>query len=104
MASPDRSVVGVVAFLLVHGAVELVTVYCLIRRIMRLYPWAIGVLAVLSGVQLQAAIARPTVGARVLTALDVVVIALVVREYRRLRSRAAERDRLAAPRLSREAT
>ena len=72
-------------FLLVHGAVKLLTVYALIRRAIRWYPWALGALAVLLVVQVLDLVAAPAIGGVVLAVLDVVVIVLVAWEYRRLR-------------------
>lgn len=72
-------------FLLVHGIVKLLTVTALLRRAIRCYPWALAVLAVLLVVQLADLITAPAVGGAVLAVLDVVVIALVTWEYRRLR-------------------
>jgi uncharacterized membrane protein len=76
--------------LLVHGVVKLVTVYCLLRRILAAYPWAVLVLAALLIWQAAVLVADPTVGSAVLAALDVLVLALVAREWRLL---VAERDR-----------
>jgi uncharacterized membrane protein len=76
--------------LLVHGVVKLVTVYCLLRRILAAYPWAVLVLIGLLIWQVAVLVSVPTVGSAVLAALDVLVLALVAREWRLL---AAERRR-----------
>jgi uncharacterized membrane protein len=84
-------------FLLVHGVVKLLTVYALLRRAIRWYPWALLALAVLLVVQLVDLITAPAVGGVVLAVLDVVVIVLVAYEYRRLRhERAVPLERTAA--------
>jgi uncharacterized membrane protein len=81
--------------LLVHGLVKLVTVYCLLRRILAAYPWAVLVLIGLLIWQVAVLVSVPTVGSAVLAALDVLVLALVAREWRLL---AAERRRRLAER------
>ena len=78
-------------FLLVHGVVKLLTVYALIRRAVRWYPWALLALCALLVVQLVGVLTAPAIGGWVLVVLDVVVITLVGWEYERLRrERAAE--------------
>lgn len=72
-------------FLLVHGVVKLLTVYALLRRAIRWYPWALAALCVLFLVQLVDLITAPAIGGWVLVVLDVVVITLVAWEYERLR-------------------
>ena len=72
-------------FFLVHGVVKLLTVYALLRRAVRWYPLAIAALAALLGVQIADLVAAPTLGGWVLTILDVLILALVTWEYRRLR-------------------
>ncbi|HEY0374921.1 MAG TPA: DUF2127 domain-containing protein [Amnibacterium sp.] len=79
--------------LLVHGVVKLVTVYCLLRRILAAYPWAVLVLVGLLIWQVAVLVSGPSAGSAVLVALDVLVLALVAREWRLL---AAERRRLVA--------
>lgn len=72
-------------FFLVHGAVKLLTVVALLRRAVRWYPWAILALAVLLVVQVVDVVRTPGVGGAALVALDVVVLAFVLVEYRHLR-------------------
>ena len=79
-------------FLLVHGVVKLLTAYALLRRAIRWYPWAIAVLSALLVVQVVDVVGAPAQGGWVLAVLDVLVLALVVWEYRRLqRKHFAER-------------
>lgn len=78
--------VALAVFLLVHGVVKLLTVTALLRRAVHWYPWAIGALGVLLVAQVIDLVAKPGVGGVVLAVLDVVVIVLVVWEYRRLRA------------------
>jgi uncharacterized membrane protein len=83
-------------FLLVHGVVKLLTVYALIRRAVRWYPWALGALSVLLAAQLVELVLSPAIGGVLLAVLDVVVIVLVALEHRRLRvERASPRGRIA---------
>ncbi len=79
------STVFLIAFLLAHGVIKLVLVFCLLRRIVRAYPWAIAVLAIFLGYQVYALIASPSVSLALFVVLDVVILVLVWREYRELR-------------------
>lgn len=76
-------------FLIVHGIVKLLTVYALLRRALRWYPWALLTLVVLFLVQLVDLITAPAVGGGVLVGLDVAVLALVSGEYEHLRKERA---------------
>ena len=76
---------AVVAFLVLHGVVKLATVYFLLRRMIRAYPWALTALIALAAVQAVAALTESSFGAWLLVGLDVVVVALVLVEYRRMR-------------------
>jgi uncharacterized membrane protein len=84
----DRIVAAGVAVLavvlLVHGVVKLVTVYCLLRRILAAYPWAVLALVALLVWQAVVFAMDATTGSAVLVALDVVVLAVVSREWRLL--------------------
>ncbi len=80
--------VFLIVFLIAHGVIKLVLVYCLLRRIVRAYPWALLVLLVFLGYQLYALIVAPSVPLALFAALDVVIIVLVWREYRELRREA----------------
>ncbi len=90
-ASVATGATAFAVFLIVHGAVKVATVYCLIRRAVRLYPLAILVLSALLIVQWIDALAQPSVGAWVLAGLDVLVLGLVTWEYHRLRDARAHR-------------
>ncbi|HXR43250.1 MAG TPA: DUF2127 domain-containing protein [Pseudolysinimonas sp.] len=74
-----------ILFLIAHGVIKLVLVYCLLRRIIRAYPWALLVLVVFLGYQVWTLIAAPSVALALFVVLDVVIIVLVWREYRELR-------------------
>lgn len=84
----DRIVAAGVAVLavvlLVHGVVKLVTVYCLLRRILAAYPWAVLALVALLAWQAVVFAMDPSTGSAVLVALDVAVLAVVSREWRLL--------------------
>ena len=82
-----------IAFLIVHGVVKIVLVYCLLRRFHRAYPWALGVLVVFLGYQVYALITTPTLSMALFTVLDAVIIYLVWREYRELLSQHHDRQR-----------
>lgn len=76
----------VIAFLITHGAVKLVLVYCLLKKILWAYPYALVVLGLLWVYQLYILVRHPTFGVTFLVLLDVAIIWLVWREYRVLRA------------------
>lgn len=86
------STIGLIVFLIVHGVVKVATAYCLVRRIHRAYPWAIAALALLLAFQLYTVVLDSTVTGWLVTALDVAILLLVVREYRLLRAEASVRS------------
>lgn len=79
-----------IAFLLAHGVIKLALVYALLRRIIKAYPWAIGILITFLAYQLFVLVTSPSLGQVLFSVLDVVIIVLVWREYRELR-RAGDR-------------
>lgn len=79
--------VFLIIFLIVHGAVKLVLVYCLLRRIHRAYPIALAVLTAFLLYQAYAFITAPSIGLAIFTVLDAAIIYLVYREYREIRPR-----------------
>jgi uncharacterized membrane protein len=74
-----------IAFLLAHGVMKLALVYALLRRIIRAYPWAVGILISFLAYQLVALATGPSIGQVLFCALDLAIIVLVWREYRELR-------------------
>jgi uncharacterized membrane protein len=80
----DAVLLGV--YLLVHGIVKLAIVTALILGAVRVYPWAIAALAALTVYQIVELVLHPSVGLALLTALDLVIIALTWREWRECRS------------------
>lgn len=83
----------VIFFLLTHGIVKLVLVYCLLREYRWVYPYALVVLGLFAVYQLVALVQSPSVGFVLLAILDFIIIWLVWREWRSL-----SRYRGAAPR------
>ncbi|HEY8319327.1 MAG TPA: DUF2127 domain-containing protein [Amnibacterium sp.] len=83
-------------YLLVHGLVKVVLVWAVLRDRLWAYPWMIGFLAVFIAYQGYAMVVHFTWGLLLLTLLDVVVVWLTVREYRRLRRQRAARERIVA--------
>lgn len=88
----DRDLAGgphlfVVAFLLAHGLVKIVLVFCLLREYPWVYPYALAVLGLFAAYQLYALIFAPGIGMTVLMLLDLVIIVLVWREWTVLRAR-----------------
>ena len=79
-------VIFVSIFLLSHGIVKLVMVYCLLKEILWAYPYALGVLVVFLLVQVYACIIKPTVGMGIFVLLDVAIIWLVWGEWQKLKS------------------
>ncbi len=75
------------AYLLVHGVVKLVLVGGLIRERIRVFPWALGFLGLFILYQGYRLLVGYSTGLAFLTALDLVIMALVWREYEALRAR-----------------
>ena len=82
-ASGNRTFV--VLYLALHGVVKLALVAALLRRWLPAYPVAVVVLALFVGYEVYRAVRTGSVLLPFLAALDVLVIVLVVREYRVLR-------------------
>jgi uncharacterized membrane protein len=82
----------VVFFLLAHGVVKLVLVYCLFKEYHWAYPYGIAVLILFTLYQLYVVIQTPTIGMVLFMVLDVAIIWLVWREWRELRSRALKKQ------------
>lgn len=73
------------AFLLLHGCVKLASAYCLLRRVTRGYPWAIGALCALFVYQVVDAALAASITMTALAVIDAVIIAIVILEYHHLR-------------------
>ena len=77
---------GLIIFLIGHGIVKLALVYCLLRRILWAYPYALGVLSLFLVYQLYALARDPSsVGMWLFTILDIVIIWLVWGEWKDLK-------------------
>jgi uncharacterized membrane protein len=73
-----------VAYLILHGAIKLVLVYCLLRRIHAAYPWAIAILLAFLAYQVYTTIVSPSILLVLLDLLDAAIIVLIYLEYRRI--------------------
>lgn len=69
-------------YLVIHGAVKVAIVAALLAGSTRVYPWAVGALAVLLVVQMVDLVAKFSFGVLFLSVLDVIIIWLTVREWR----------------------
>lgn len=76
-----------VVYLLLHGALKVGLVIALLRHWLPAYPAAIVVLGLFVAYELYRATQTGSVLLPVLAAVDIVIIVLVVREYRALRAR-----------------
>jgi uncharacterized membrane protein len=81
----------VLVYLGLHGVVKLALVWALLRKWRPAYPVAAAVLGVFVGYELLRAFHTGSVVLPFLAALDVVIIVLVMREYRLLRTISPER-------------
>jgi uncharacterized membrane protein len=72
-------------YLLVHGLVKIGLVIYLLRRITKVYPWAIGIFTAFTVYQIYLLIQTFSLFYILLTILDIAVIGLVWWEYRQLR-------------------
>ena len=73
-----------VVYLTLHGLVKLGLVVALLRELRPAYPVAVGVLVVFVGYEVYRALRTGSWALWVAAALDLAIIVLVVREYRRL--------------------
>jgi uncharacterized membrane protein len=74
-----------IIFLITHGVVKLVLVYCLLKKIVKVYPAALAILGLFLVYQLYVFIQTPTVGMALFCLLDAAIIVLVWREYKMLK-------------------
>ncbi|WP_431220054.1 DUF2127 domain-containing protein [Leifsonia xyli] len=79
-------------YLLVHGVVKVFLVVAVLRNKLWAYPWLIGFLVAFIGYQAYELVVNFSWGLLLLTAFDIFIVVLTVREYRLHRARrAAER-------------
>ncbi len=76
-----------ILFLIIHGLVKLVLVYCLLREIVRAYPVALAILVVFLIYQAYVLIINPSVAMAFFTILDAIIIWIVWDEYQELKSK-----------------
>ncbi|MDI2030717.1 DUF2127 domain-containing protein [Saccharopolyspora sp. TS4A08] len=75
----------VIGYLLVHGLIKLVLVIALLREAVRWYPVAITALGLFVLFELVRGVQTHSLVLPALTALDIVIIVLVIKEYREIR-------------------
>jgi uncharacterized membrane protein len=77
-----------VIFLIGHGLIKLILVYCLFRKITKVYPYALVVLVLFLVYQIYAAVRDPaSLGLWFFTVLDIIIIWLVYGEWRDLKEK-----------------
>lgn len=80
--------VFLIVFLIGHGIVKLTLVYCLLRRIVWAYPYALGVLVLFLVYQVYVLVRDPlSIGMWLFTLLDIAIIWLVWGEWRDLQEK-----------------
>ncbi|HKN57123.1 MAG TPA: DUF2127 domain-containing protein [Amycolatopsis sp.] len=79
-----------VIYLLAHGLIKLALVFALARKIVRAYPVAALVLAAFVVYEIFRAVNTHSIALPFFAALDVVIIFLVLKEYRQLKRERAE--------------
>ena len=83
-------------YLLTHGLVKVILVVAVLRDKLWAYPWLIGFLVAFIGYQGYELIHHFTWGLAALTAFDIFIVVLTVREYRLHRRRSRHPDAVAA--------
>jgi uncharacterized membrane protein len=80
-----NGLVFLIIFLITHGLVKLVLVYCLLKEIVKAYPAALAILSAFLVYQLYVFIIHPTISMALFTILDAIIIWLVWGEYKDLK-------------------
>ncbi|MGO4534203.1 DUF2127 domain-containing protein [Leifsonia sp. 2MCAF36] len=83
-------------YLLAHGIVKVILVVAVLRDKLWAYPWLIGFLVAFIGYQSYELVVHFTWGLAALTAFDIFIVVLTVREYRLHRRRSRHPDAVAA--------
>jgi uncharacterized membrane protein len=78
-----------ILYLLAHGVIKLVLVWALLKHVLWMFPVSVLVLAGFVVYEVWRAAHTHSVALPIFAALDVVIIALVIREYRKLRRQRA---------------
>lgn len=82
-----------IIFLIGHGIVKLALVYCLLRRIIWAYPYALAILGLFLAYQLYVLVLNPlSIGMWLFTVLDVAIIYLVWGEWKDLKEKPIATD------------
>jgi uncharacterized membrane protein len=76
--------VSFILFLLAHGVIKLALVFCLLKEYHWVYPYALSVLGLFTIYQLYLVVAQFSATTVIFAALDIVIIALVWREWQML--------------------
>lgn len=74
-----------IIYLLAHGVIKLVLVWALLKRVMWMFPVSIIVLAGFVVYEVWRAVHTHSIALPIFAAIDVVIIILILREYRKLR-------------------
>jgi uncharacterized membrane protein len=78
-----------ILYLLAHGVIKLALVWALVKRVMVAFPIAVLVLAAFVVYELWRATQTHSIALPIFAAIDIVIIALVIREYLKLRKERA---------------
>lgn len=73
-------------YLIIHGVVKLAVFVALLLGAVKVYPWAIGALVLMTLYQIGEMFIHPSIGLLLLTLFDVAIIALTWREWREKRT------------------
>lgn len=74
-----------IIYLLAHGVIKLVLVWALVKRVMWMFPVSMIVLAGFVVYEVWRAVHTHSIALPIFAAIDVVIIVLIFREYRKLR-------------------
>ncbi|HEY3611250.1 MAG TPA: DUF2127 domain-containing protein [Pseudonocardiaceae bacterium] len=74
-----------IIYLLAHGVIKLILVWALVKRVMWMFPVSVVVLAGFVVYEVWRAVHTHSIALPIFAAIDVVIITLVIREYRKLR-------------------
>lgn len=72
-------------YLFAHGLIKLVLVWALIKKIMWMFPVSVVVLAAFVVYEVWRAVHTHSIALPIFAAIDVVIITMIIREYRKLR-------------------
>jgi uncharacterized membrane protein len=78
-----------IIYLLAHGLIKLILVWALLKHVLWMFPVSVIVLAGFVVYEVWRAVQTHSIALPIFAALDVVIITLVIREYRKLRRQRA---------------